>query len=186
MTYPPGSLPVHYEPATTHSTCLVASVAMAANYLVGERQFTETQIRQELQKQNLDETSIAAVQSYLDSKGLHLLTLSGEMNGKPPTSLRYWLQTRGYPVICIINRQGINPAFNHAIVLIGITKPADGSADMFHYLDPSGPEPAYSCTASDFEVLWTRGQNAMMIVVAPPPDSQPARVPEIPASSAGE
>ncbi len=174
-TFPEGSLPVHYVPATAPTTCLIAGVAMAANYLLGERRFTEAGIRQDLKIAGLDETSTSDLKTYLESKHLYLLTLCGELTDKPPAGLKYWLQSRGYPVVCVINRQGVEPAFNHAVVVTGISKTPDGSADIVYYLDPAGGRPMSSCPPEEFESLWARGQHAMMIVVAPPPDSQPSR-----------
>ncbi len=174
--YPPGALPVRYEAATTHSTCLVAGVAMAANYLLGQPKFTEKRIREELRQSGRDETLVADLKGYLEEKGLYLLTLSGQLNSKPPTDLAWWVEKRGYPAICVINRDPADPAFNHAVVVIGISrKPGGDSVDMIHYFDPSTRQRLYSSEAAAFEVLWARGQRAMMIVVAPPPDSQPAR-----------
>lgn len=172
--YPAGALQVRYESATHHDTCLVASVAMAANYLLNEQQFTEDSIRQGLQQAKLDPTRIGDVETYMGQQGLHLVTLRGRMDGKPPASLRYWLLQRGYPVVCVINRQADNPDYNHAVVVIGISQTAPPeSADMIHYLDPASPRQLHSQELGEFESLWSRGQNAMLIVVAPP-GSRPA------------
>ena len=38
--WPANTLHVRYEPAEAYSTCLVASVAMASNYLLNDRAFT--------------------------------------------------------------------------------------------------------------------------------------------------
>lgn len=175
MTFPPNTLPVRYEPSTSHTTCLVASVAMASNYLLGERRLTEVSIREEMKAAGRDETSIEDLRTYLQGKGLYLLTLSGELDGKPPASLRYWLLERGYPVICVINRNGDDPAFNHAVVVTGIehTDPAV-SADKIVYLDPSVGQVLHKDEEKEFDLLWQRGRRAMLIVVNPPPGaSQP-------------
>lgn len=169
VTFPPGTLPVRYEASTRHTTCLVACVAMAANYLIGERVYTETNIAQALKNANEDETSTAALKAYLESEGLYLLTLSGEMDGKPPTSIRYWVQTRRYPAICVINGHENDPRFNHAVVVTGIgPKSETDLSDTVHYLDPSDGRPLQAVSVAEFETLWARGQHAMMIVVAPP------------------
>jgi hypothetical protein len=202
LTYPAGTLPVHYEPATAHSTCLVASVAMAANYLVGERRLTEAAIRQDLKAAGKDETSVEDLKAYLETKWFYLLTLSGRLDAKPPIDLGYWVQVRGYPVICVLNGESDDPAFNHAVVVTGIVKgsraetagkaserqtpdkrsegqradAASGAqtADTIYYLDPSTPRPLRSLAPAEFEAAWTRSGHAMMIVVAPPPDTEPA------------
>lgn len=169
VTYPPNTLPVHFERATQHTTCLVASVAMASNYLLDKRRFTESSIREALYKAQRDETRVEDLKLFLQENGLYLLTLAGRLDGKPPISLRYWLVQRGYPVICVINRQGDDPAANHAVVVTGIqATPGDPTADKIVYLDPSLSNPLHTSDAVEFDVLWQRGQRAMMIVVAPP------------------
>lgn len=178
VKYPEGSLQVQFEDATAHSTCLVASVAMAANYLLGERVYTEAGIRQALHRAGLYETRVGDLQTYLANEKLHMVVLKGTLDGKPPLSLRYWLQNRGYPVICVINRRDNSPSFNHAVVAIGISRTLEGPpADSIHYLDPASPLQLHSEGLDAFETLWARGENAMMIVVAPPPDagSDPVR-----------
>lgn len=175
-TFPAGTLPVRYEPATTHSTCLVASVAMAANYLLGERRFSEKQLRTELEQAGKDETLTRDLKDFLETKGLYLIALTGQIDGKPPMSMSYWVVKRGYPTICVINREAGQHAFNHAVVVIGISpKSAEQSADTIHYLDPGTKEPLQSCNAADFETLWSAGGYSMLLVVAPPPESQPGQ-----------
>jgi hypothetical protein len=168
--YPEGALPVRYEASTAYSGCLIACVAMAANYLLDRSEFSETGIRQAMRQAGLDETRITDVKKYLAGKGLHLVALSGGLDGKPPGSLEYWVRQRGYPAICVINRQPDNPRFNHAVTAIGIsgTGPVE-SADTIHYLDPSSPKQLHSEEAGAFEANWARGRHAMLIVVHPPP-----------------
>jgi len=166
--HPPGTLPVRYEEATTYSACLVASVAMASNYLLDRTKFSTDGILQEMKQADLDETRVGDVKRYLAGQDLYLVTLTGTIDGKPPTGLNYWLTTRGYPVICVINHEGENPAFNHAVVVIGISANLEeGSTDRIHYFDPSAEEPLQSVDRATFEPLWSRGQHAMMIVVMP-------------------
>jgi hypothetical protein len=170
IRYPDGALQVRYEAATSYSSCLVASVAMAANYLVGERRFSEPDMRQELSRAGLDETQVRDMKLYLDSRGLHLVALSGQLDEKPPTGLGFWLNQRGYPVICVINPHSDDPAFNHAVVVIGFSRQGGAEiADRIHYFDPSLTEPLHSCEAAEFDAYWGRGGHTMMIVVAPPP-----------------
>lgn len=169
---PPGCLPVRYEAATTYSSCLVASVAMAANYVLNDRKFSEGQIRSDLKRLGYDETRVGDLQAYLRGEpgGLHLVALAGELDDNPPIGLKYWLEQRGYPVICVINRDPrSDPAFNHAVVVIGIcTNPNGCSADIIHYLDPSSAAQLHSATADEFEVLWASGEHAMMVVCQKP------------------
>lgn len=164
--YPEGALRVRYEEATSHSSCLVASVVMAANYVVGERRFSEKAVREDLEQAGLDESRVGDLKKYLADHGLHLVTLAGSLDGKPPVSLKYWLLERGYPVICVINRDPVDPNFNHAVVLIGISTTGDvESTDRIHYFDPSSAEPLHTDDVAAFETVWDRGQHAMMVVV---------------------
>ncbi|UCD28198.1 MAG: hypothetical protein JSV03_14065 [Planctomycetota bacterium] len=167
--YPAEALRVVYEDATTPSSCLVASVAMAANYLLGEREFSEALMLHELDHRDLNATSVGDLKEYLGEKGLHMVTLSGRMSDTPPTGLGYWLKKRGYPVVCVINDEEGNPELNHAVVVIGIwSNPETGSVDTIHYFDPSSVEALHSIEAATFETRWARGQHAMMIVIKPP------------------
>ena len=126
-----------------------------------------------------DKARIEDLKTHLSEKGLYLLTLSGQIDGRPPASLRYWLQKRGYPVICIINSRGDDPAYNHAVVVTGIeATDGDPLADKIVYLDPATPTPLQRESATWFDALWQRGEHAMMIVVSPPADSA-ASQPEI-------
>lgn len=169
MRYPPGALRVPYEEATDHSTCLVASVAMAANYLLGEHKFSEKVIGAELKQMNLDPTRVGDLQLYLSRHGLYMGAYRGRLDDQPPLGLRYLLNERGYPVICVINRAGQGPEYNHAVVVIGISENPGGlMADTIHYFDPSSPKQLVSTDALDFEQMWGRCQHAMMFVTRPP------------------
>ncbi len=169
VTHPPGTLPVIYEQSTAHSTCLVASAVMAANYVLDRRVLTEAGVRQELVARGLDETRVADIRAFLAERDLHLVVLQGRLDGEPPVGLEYWLRNRGYPVICVINRQSGDPAFNHAVVVIGISSNPDRpGVDIIHYLDPSSAEPLHSVERAVFEILWSGGDHAMMVVIQPP------------------
>ncbi len=175
VTYPPGTLAVPYETASGPTACLVASVSMAANYLVDKHEFAEPAVRAEMKAQGLQENSVADVKKYLEERGLYLVTLTGEADGRPPLGLGFWLERRGYPVICIINEHGADQKFNHAVVVTGISKnSADPPADIVYYLDPAAAEPLQSSELTQFEAAWELGKRAMMIVVAPPTESAPA------------
>ncbi|GMU23953.1 MAG: hypothetical protein AMXMBFR13_40300 [Phycisphaerae bacterium] len=168
-TYPPGALPVPYEAATTYSSCLLASTAMAANYTVDALRFSEKQMLADFQHQRADVSRVGEVKRYLKERGLHLMTVEGGLDGPPPRGLRDWLTVRRYPVICVINREGADPAFNHAVVVIGVSSKADAeSSDTIYYLDPSTQHPLHACTPGEFEELWSRGGHAMMVVLVPP------------------
>lgn len=170
-TYPAGALAVQYEPASDYSACLVASVTMAANYLAGEHRYAEPAMLAELRQAGLDPSRAGDLKRHLSGKGLHLLTLAGRLEGRPPAGLFYWLRERGYPVICVINRSGTNLAYNHAVVVIGAQEPSsERTGGAVHYLDPSADEPLQTCTLATFEEMWQRGQWAMMVVLKPPAD----------------
>jgi len=175
IEYPPGTWPVRFESSEDYSSCLVASVVMCANYLENEREFSEAEVRAAMQDMGLDHTLVGDIQRFLQRRGLDLIVLKGELGQKPPVGIGYWSRARRYPVICVINRdeQG-DPGFNHAVVVIGITEnPEPDQADMIHYFDPSSPaEPLISVPAPVFEIQWTLGQRAMMIVVSPPPATE--------------
>lgn len=168
-SYPPDTLHVQYEPATTYSTCLVASVAMVANYLEGQRRFTVPNMVRELRKVAADESRVEDVRDYVTGRGLHLIALSGRLDDRPEQGLAFWVRSRGYPAVCIINRAGDDkPDFNHAVVVIGVQRGVD-SAEIIQYLDPSADQPLYSCDRKTFETVWARCDHAMLLVVRPPP-----------------
>lgn len=169
VQYPPGALPVRYESATAHSSCLVAAVCMGARYLEPASGYTEPGMRRDLAAAGLDETRVGDLKTYLAGEGLHLVTLTGELGDKPLYGMDYWLNGRGHPVICVINLEGADAeAFNHAVVVIGISSNRSGdSPDIIHYLDPSSPEPLMRLEAPAFDELWSRGQHAMMVVTLP-------------------
>jgi ABC-type bacteriocin/lantibiotic exporter with double-glycine peptidase domain len=169
--HPPGVLQVRYQSADDHAGCLTASVAMAANYVLGEYRLNEKQLRWDLAQAGLDPTRVEHVKRHLDQLGLHLVTLSGTMDEKPPLGLRYWILKKGYPTICVINTYGSDPAFNHAVVVVGFSKMGGGkSADTMgvYYLDPSSAEPLHKLPVSEFERFWGQSGHAMMVVVRPP------------------
>ena len=170
---PEGTLPVRYESAEDYSTCLVASVCMTGNYILGRRALTEPSMRAALRRSGLDETRVGDVRQHLQENGLHLIALrEANIEDKPPLGLKYWLQRRGYPVICVINRDPqADPAFNHAVVIIGISPSAeDESSDIIHYFDPSSAAQLHSDARAVFEGLWDRCDRAMLLVVQPPKD----------------
>lgn len=179
VTHPEGTLRVPYEVASAPSSCLVASVTMAANYLEGQRRFKEPAVRVALKQQKLDETKVTDLRTYLTGQGLDLIAVSGELDGKPPLGLKFWSVTKGYPVICVINQHEGDPQFNHAVVVTGFSANADKPlADIVYYLDPATRDPLQSVGLWEFDTWWGRCGRAMMVVVKPPPGqgnaSQPA------------
>jgi hypothetical protein len=161
----PDSLPVGFEAATTYSSCLVASVVMAANYTEERARFKVKDVIAELKAKGADETRVQDLKDYLAGKGLDLVTLAGGMSEDPYVGLGYWLRQGRYPVVCVINRMGTSPDFNHAVVVIGIegNQPVE-RADRIYYLDPSADSPLFTCSGEAFETMWARGRHAMLVV----------------------
>ncbi|MGQ9651857.1 MAG: hypothetical protein ACUVXJ_17270 [Phycisphaerae bacterium] len=145
---------------------------MASNYLLADRRLSERGVQMDLKRLGYDQTRAGDLKAYLQElpERLYLVTLTGQLDAKPPTGLRYWLEQRGYPVICVINRDPrSNPGFNHAVVVIGISTNRKGlSADIVHYLDPSSVEQLHSESADEFEMIWGSADHAMMIVCQEP------------------
>lgn len=169
--YPPNSLRVVYEGAEQPTGCLVASVAMAANYYLGDHKYSENMMMEQVRQMGLNETRVGDLQKFLARDDLDLFSLTGQMSDEPPLGLEYLLVKRGYPVICIINRQSDDPAYNHAVVVIGVsTNSVTGYADTIHYFDPASPQQLHSDDAALFEIMWGRCHNAMMFVTRPPAD----------------
>ena len=113
---------------------------------------------------------MADVKAWLEEQGLHLVTLTGQSDDKPPLGMRFWLERRGYPVICVINKYAGDVRYNHAVVVTGVSaNTGDPPADIVYYLDPGTREPLQSVGLAEFETSWARCDYAMMIVVQPPP-----------------
>ncbi len=173
-THPAQTLTVPYERASGQTSCLVASVVMASNYLAGQPRFTEPGVLKALKELGLDGSSVADVKAWLEEQGLHLVTLTGQSDDKPPLGMRFWLERRGYPVICVINKYAGDVRYNHAVVVTGVSaNTGDPPADIVYYLDPGTREPLQSLPRGEFDTAWDMGGRAMMLVVAPPPDAEP-------------
>lgn len=167
--YPPGTLPVEFEPATTYSACLVAGVSMAANYAENRPRFKVDEVLQDLKAGGADETKVEDLKRYMAKKGLDVWALAGRLDEKPPTGLGYWIRGQRYPVVCVINRVGGSSDSNHAVVVIGFRENRDvESADRIHYLDPSAPSPLETCSLEVFEEMWARCGHAMLVVTKGP------------------
>jgi ABC-type bacteriocin/lantibiotic exporter with double-glycine peptidase domain len=168
--YPRGALQVPYEGATSHTTCLVASTAMAANYLEGQHTYSEQSMLRQLKQMGMDETRVGALKQFLARDGLHLLAFKGDLDDKPPLGLEYLLEKRGYPVICVINYdESGDPDYNHAVVVIGISEnPGPVSTDVIHYFDPVSQHQLHTVDDATFKQMWARSGQAMMIVTRAP------------------
>lgn len=169
LTHPPGTLRVSYERSETHTGCLAASSAMAANYLLGRHEWTQARLCEQMRAVGLDERKVADIKAFLGQRGLYVVTLSGTLDGSPPTGLGHWVGSRGYPVVCVINYQGQDPAYNHAVVVTGFSAKAGAEAtDKVYYLDPSTERPLHEVPAAAFEALWAPSGRAMLLVIQPP------------------
>lgn len=168
--HPPGALKVRYECTTSDTSCLVASVVMAANYLDRRVRFKEPAVRRELERAGKDESRVADLRHFLRSKDLDLIVLEGARSLRPPNGLGYWLR-RGFPAICVINKIGKDADYNHAVVVIGFGPPeADPAQDgtVIHYLDPSSPKQQESGPAERFDEWWAVSGRALLIVTTVP------------------
>lgn len=170
---PDGVLAVPYKRATRFSSCLVAATAMAAEY-VDQRPFSEPAMRRSLHEAGLSETRPGDVAEWLRGRGLDMIVLAGTLSAEAPLGIEYWLTRRGYPVVCIINRKGGDPQYNHAVVVVGVQRTQ--GADAIHFLDPASERGLERADAATFEQWWERGQRVMMIVLNPPAgqDATPA------------
>jgi hypothetical protein len=168
--YPKQCLHVPFEPTNSNSSCLVAAVVMAANYLDGRPRFREREVLKQMQADHLDETKPADVQTWLQRQpdGFSLITLRGALTDRPPTGLQYWLLDRGYPVVCIVNSTAGGPEFNHAVVVIGLDGPAGDRPETIHYLDPASFKRVEHSAREQFETWWSRCEHAMALVVRDP------------------
>lgn len=163
--YPPGTLPVEYAQATSYTACLVTSITMAANYAENRPRFRVEEVVEDLRGAGKDETKVHDLKEYMAKKGLDVWALAGKLDEEPPTGLGFWLRAQRYPVVCVINRVGNGPDYNHAVVVIGFRENRDvESADRIHYLDPSADTPLYTCSLEAFEEIWARCGHAMMVV----------------------
>jgi len=169
-SYPPGCLHVRYHPAGGHSSCLLAAVIMAANYVDGRERFSEPDALRAIRAEKGDESRVSDVTDWFHrtQDELALFVLQGSLSGQPPTGLPYWLLDRGYPVVCVINKTGRNADYNHAVVVIGLAPASAASVERVHYLDPAALERVESCDRATFETYWSRGQNTMALVVPRP------------------
>ena len=169
-TIPPQCLQVLYQPSSSYTSCLVASVVMTGNYVEGAQILDEFKARREIKELNLDETRIGDIRKWLSTKRLVLMPMAGKLSDRPPLGLGYWLK-RGYPVICIINQKGGNPDYNHAVVVIGVEAPPEtpiNRVEKIYYLDPSTPKRVESCAPTEFLTIWDRAQQAMLLIVKKP------------------
>jgi hypothetical protein len=171
--YPPNSLHVRYEDVSSDQSCLVASVVMAANYVDPHAELRESAALQEIADAGMDETLVADVKKWIDSKGFKLIHLKGQFNNQPPFGMHYWVQNRGYPVVCIVEKEEDKPSeelsFHHAVVVIGVDVDANvDNVDRIHYIDPISIKRLEFDTADDFEASWARGGYGMLLVILPP------------------
>jgi len=167
--FPAGAIPVRYVPADDPTDCLAASVVMSANYVLGHDQFTTKKMRQELRGAGMDPSRTADVRSWLESYDLYLTPLVGELTDKPPLGLVWWVQKRGYPMVCVINRHAGDSAYNHAVVVIGFEFDAGSpQSATVHVLDPASPRRLESWERDVFDHYWASAGRVMMPIYEAP------------------
>lgn len=167
-TYPPGTLHVRYAAATELTDCLVASVSMCANYLLQTDRYTPPRIRQEMQAQSLDPSRVGDMQTWLADKGLTMTPVKGSLEADPPLGVAWWVQSRGHPVICVVNKYGTNADYNHAVVVIGVELAADGRVDALHVLDPASPKRLERWDRETMETHWNATDRVMLPMFVTP------------------
>lgn len=163
--FPPNSLRVRYVPASDYTDCLVASVVMCANYVLGSDHFSPSGVRRELAADGLDPTRIGDVRMWLDGKGIKMVPLKGELSDTPPLGLGWWVQERGYPVICVVNKFGGNAEYNHAVVVIGVeTGETAGQLGAVYVLDPASPRGVERWEHRTVEHYWRSTGQIMLLL----------------------
>ena len=162
-TFPAGTVHVRFVPAANYTDCLVASVVMCANYVTASERFEPADVREGLTAAGLDPTRIADVRDYLTGRRLTLQPLTGSFTDRELTGLGWWLLQGGYPVICVMNKNGGNADYNHAVVVIGVGGgDSVASAQTVHYLDPASPRRLESVDRLLFQHYWGSAGKIML------------------------
>jgi hypothetical protein len=166
---PPGTLPVRYVPATDYTDCLLASVIMSANYVDGRPRLVPSTVRADLEADGLDRTRLGDFRNWMSTQGFRMIALKGRLVRTPPDGVLWWVQERGYPVICVLNRHGGDPEFNHAVVVIGFDL-GDNEKEVrnVHLLDPASPYGVESPDRATFEREWQETDRVMILVFDEP------------------
>ncbi len=170
--YPPNSLRVRFVAADRYTDCLIASAVMCANYVLDSPRFSQAEVRDEMASAGLDGARIGDLKAWLESQGVSVVPLKGNLSGDQPTGLGWWLLVRGYPVICVVNKFAGNAEYNHAVLVIGIEMDdATGEPRSWYILDPASPRRIEHWDRLMFEHYWGSGMNVMLPLFEAPPEA---------------
>jgi hypothetical protein len=167
--YPPNALKVRYVSATDFTDCLLASAVMCMNYVAGQDRFAAPRVRQQMANEGLDLTRVGDVRMFLADRRIKLIPLKGELSAEPPLGLAWWVVSRGYPVICVVNQEeGAPEEFNHAVVVIGVDVDdnddnSGGIGDVI-VLDPASQKRLERWDRETFLARWQPTGNVMLLV----------------------
>ncbi|GJM24933.1 MAG: hypothetical protein DHS20C16_13480 [Phycisphaerae bacterium] len=171
--YPPNALKVRYVSATDFTDCLLASAVMCMNYVVGQDRFAAPRVRQQMDSEGFDLTRVGDVRMFLEGRRIKLIPLKGELSTEPPLGLAWWVISRGYPVICVVNEEeGAPEEFNHAVVVIGVdvddngdngSDNGSGIGDVI-VLDPASQKRLERWDRETFLSRWQPTGNVMLLV----------------------
>ncbi|NOX58411.1 MAG: hypothetical protein GXP29_06070 [Planctomycetes bacterium] len=179
--YPPNALKVRYVAATTYTDCLLASTVMCANYIAGQDRFAAPRVTRQMADEGYDMTRVGDVRSFFAKRQVKLIPLKGNLSDKPPLGLLWWVASRGYPVICVVNQQeadspaydGPDPVpepeeFNHAVVVIGVDR--DDNTDEVSgvvVLDPASEKRLERWDLESFSTFWDATDRVMLLMIDP-------------------
>lgn len=169
--YPPNALKVRYVSATDYTDCMLASAVMCANYIVGQDRFTAPRVRAQFAHEGLDMTRVGDVRRFFEDRAIKLIPLKGNLGEKPPLGLFWWVVSRGYPVICVVNQEeGAPEEFNHAVVVIGVdvddnTKAAsEENVGELIVLDPASAKRLERWDRETFVSRWQATDRVMLLM----------------------
>ena len=165
-TYPQDALKVRYVAATDYTDCLLASTVMCANYIVGQDRFAAPRVRSQMASAGLDMTRVGDVRTFFADRAIKLIPLKGNLGHKPPLGVLWWVVSRGYPVICVVNQQeGGSEEFNHAVVVIGAD--VDDNTDVVSdvvILDPASGKRLERWDRETFMSGWEATGRVMLLM----------------------
>ncbi len=164
--YPQSALKVRYVAATDFTDCLLASAVMCTNYVIGQDRFKAPRVREQLASEGLDLTRVGDVRLFLADRHIKLIALKGELGNEPPLGLAWWVISRGYPVICVVNEEeGAPEEFNHAVVVIGVElDDTEGAVGDVIVLDPASQKRLERWDRETFLSRWQPTGNVMLLV----------------------
>jgi hypothetical protein len=172
--FPDQTIKVRYVRAVDYTDCLLASTVMCANYVAGRERLVLSEARTDLEAAGLDRTRVDDVRGWLASEAFRLIPLKGRLARTPPDGLMWWVLDRGYPAICIINKHGGDPEYNHAVVVIGFESDDNGGQVAgIHVLEPAAKKGLETWDRETFEQRWVLTGQVMMLIFEEPEPSAP-------------